>query len=221
MESHHYFPERPKLCRQEEKIQVGFVERCEPDTTAGAKETLPGSPILANGILEDANHISAGAMQTEWAEVDPLVQTQARQSSVVPDAEECREISKEEGLQDKLTQAEKESNKQKDREDRIARSRDRQLELEFRLREMTNIGEKSETKEQRCQEREAEQEQVIQKMNAAEENHQERPYQFTRRSRLIPTPLERRSIRLSKSVICIVGMPSGVSTWILKLHLEV
>jgi hypothetical protein len=38
---------------------------------------------------------------------------------------------------------------------------------------MTNVEEKSETKEQRRQEREAEQEQVIQKMNAAEENYQE------------------------------------------------
>lgn len=216
MGSHHYFPERPKLCRQKEKIQVGFVERCEPDTTAGAKETLPGSPIPANGILEGANHISSGAIRTEWADVDPLVQTQARQSSVVPDAEECREISKEKELQEKLTQAEKQSNKQKDREDRIARSRDRQLELEFRLREITNVGEKSETKEQRCQERKVEQEQVIQK------TIKKRPYQFTRRrSRLIPTPLERRSIRLSKSVICIVGMPSDVSIRIPKLHLEV
>jgi len=172
MGSHHYFPKCPKLCRQKEKIQVGFVERCEPDT-AGAKETPPGSPISANGILEDANHISAGAIQTEWADVDPLVQTQTRHSSVVPDAEECREISKEKELQEKLIQPEEESSKQKDREDRIARSRDRQRELEFRLREMTNVREKSETKEQRRQEREAEEEQVIQKMNTAEGNHQE------------------------------------------------
>ena len=103
MGSHHYFPKRPKLCRQKEKIQVGFVERCKPDITAGAKEILPGSPISANGILEDANHISAGAIQTEWADVNTLVQTQTRHSPVVSGAEECREISKEKELQEKLT----------------------------------------------------------------------------------------------------------------------
>ena len=77
--------------------------RYKPDTAAGAKEILPGSPISANSILEDANHISAGAIQTEWADVDPLVQTQTRHLPVVSGAEEYREISKEKDLQEKLT----------------------------------------------------------------------------------------------------------------------